>query len=129
MGDNTVLKSKKILIICTVIIISFLVCSCQKSDDKTTVPLQKKLNILFESSDIFKKSINNAKIYTKAKGVICGIVPHHLVAANLIAGFFKSIGNTKYDTVIIIAPDQGGGTGQAITSKLNWSVKGGDFFA
>jgi len=120
------LKSKGIAFGCCILLICCLFCSCSKEKVKAITPQQKKLNVLYVTDDVFKSSVSRANDYPKTGGVICGVVPHHLVAANLIAGFFKSIAQVEYDTVIIIAPDHKGGSGQAITSKLNWNVNGSE---
>lgn len=97
----------------------------RNNETKKSAPLQKTLNILHVPDDVFVKSIENARDYKQSDNTVCGVVPHHIVAAELIAGFFKSIKNTEYDTVIIIAPDHSGGYGQAVISRLGWSVGNG----
>ncbi|OJU12413.1 MAG: AmmeMemoRadiSam system protein B, partial [Clostridiales bacterium 43-6] len=115
-----------ILLLCICALLS----SC-KTPNLTTVTsataatLQKELSVQYVPSDVFQKSLMNAKHYPKTKNTISGVVPHHLVAADLIAGFFESIPR-DYETVIILAPDHSGGTGQVIASGLDWSLAGGE---
>jgi AmmeMemoRadiSam system protein B len=124
-GGLSSLKNK-IFLICVLTLIAMIFSSCNKLADNSKVIIQSKLNVLHVPSDVFDRSIMNARDYKLNGEVKCGVVPHHLVAADLIAGFFKSVKDTPYETVIIIAPDHSGGQGQAITTNLSWSVNTGD---
>ena len=54
-----------------------------------------------------------------------GIVPHHMVAATLVSGFFKSVSESCiYDTVIIVGPNHQGETGDIVVSFKNWQIWG-----
>ena len=100
--------------------------ACHVKTKVTVVIPQEKLSVLHVPNNVFVKSIQNAKTYPKGSAVISGVVPHHLIAADLIAGFFESLHGDPYDTVIIIAPDHSSGEGQVISSKLNWNINSGD---
>src|ERR1035437_3890912 len=52
-------------------------------------------------SQAYDKGIQYKKI-TNEK-ILGGIIPHHLLAAPLIAGFFEGIGNQKINTVILLS--------------------------
>ncbi|MCX7614433.1 MAG: AmmeMemoRadiSam system protein B [Clostridiales bacterium] len=91
---------------------------------------QNNLQILQENKSGYKKMLDcvhfNAGDFrthtAKAAGfplktISAGIVPHHLLAGELIASFFKTVKDTgiPYETVIIIGPDhKGEGNGISI---------------
>jgi hypothetical protein len=72
----------------------------------------------------FHGSMENPKAFTLNGNLIGGIVPHHMTAATLISGFFKSAADSgaEYDTVVIIAPNHAGETEDIIVSFKNWQV-------
>jgi len=73
----------------------------------------------------FYNSVQNPREFVLSGGHIYGgIVPHHLAAATLISGFFKAAADLgeKYDTVVIVAPNHVGATGDIITSFKDWQV-------
>ncbi|MFC1727406.1 AmmeMemoRadiSam system protein B [Patescibacteria group bacterium] len=52
-----------------------------------------------------------------------GIVPHHLLASNLIANFFKRLSFQKVSTLIILAPNHfEKGSFNALTSLYHWKT-------
>ena len=85
-----------------------------------------KLTPLFISEEVFDKSIAVPKQYPSVTNAIGGVVPHHLVASSLISGFFSSISGGHYDTVIILAPNHFGRTGDIVTSTSGWTTFNGD---
>lgn len=59
--------------------------------------------------------------------VIGGIIPHHLVAAPLIAGFFDGISHQKVSAVILLSPNHYGlGPYDVTTSEGIWTTIFGD---
>jgi len=65
-------------------------------------------------------AVKNARGYG-ATDAAAGVVPHHLTAAPLIAGFFSAVGaGDAYDAVVLLGPDHYG-TGNDITvSGADW---------
>ena len=58
----------------------------------------------------------------KNKNVVGGIIPHHLLAGDLIAEFFSNFEN-DYDTVILIGPNHfSAGNSKIISSSYNWQT-------
>src|SRR3989344_2342084 len=56
-----------------------------------------------------------------------GIIPHHLLAAPLIAGFFEGMANQKVTTVILLSPNHHGvGKYNIASSKGVWTTIFGD---
>ena len=67
----------------------------------------------------YKKTVNER--------VFGGIIPHHLLAAPLIAGFFEGIANQKITTVILLSPNHYGvGPYNITSSKGIWTTIFGD---
>lgn len=55
--------------------------------------------------------------------VIGGIIPHHLLAADLIAEFFYNLKDKDYDTVILIGPNHfSSGESDVIISTYDWQT-------
>ena len=63
------------------------------------------------------------RIDFKNKNVIAGIIPHHLLAADLIAEFFFNFTDSNYETVILIGPNHFlAGSADIITSAYDWQT-------
>jgi len=63
------------------------------------------------------------KIDLLGKQVVAGIIPHHLLAADLIADFFYNLEGANYDTVVLIGPNHFlVGQSNLITSGYNWQT-------
>jgi len=57
------------------------------------------------------------------KNVVAGIIPHHLLAADLIANFFRNLEGQDYDAVILIGPNHFLlGQSDIITSAYDWQT-------
>lgn len=56
--------------------------------------------------------------------ILCGVVPHHLTAGHMIAGFFKAAAESRPDveTVIIIAPMHYPSDNTICTSESDWAA-------
>jgi AmmeMemoRadiSam system protein B len=55
--------------------------------------------------------------------VLGGIIPHHLLAADIIAEFFSNLSSKKYDTIVLLSPNHfQQGKNKIITSNLNWQT-------
>lgn len=119
------MKNIKVKIVAAFLLVITLFPGCDSAPVKT-VPIQKKLSLLFIDAGTFRKSISNPEKYKDAGNVVAGVVPHHLVASTMISGFFQSIRKNRYDTVIILAPNHYGGSGDILTSRLDWNAPDGD---
>jgi poly-gamma-glutamate synthesis protein (capsule biosynthesis protein) len=59
--------------------------------------------------------------------LLAGIVPHHLLAGDMIAEFYQNLSKFDYDTVILLGPNHfDSGKGAIITSDLNWQTPFGE---
>ncbi|MCK5320439.1 AmmeMemoRadiSam system protein B [Candidatus Parcubacteria bacterium] len=64
----------------------------------------------------------NKKADFKNQDIIGGIIPHHLLAADLIAEFFSNF-NSDYETIILIGPNHfSAGKSKIISSSRNWQT-------
>lgn len=56
--------------------------------------------------------------------ILCGVVPHHLTAGHMIAGFFKAAAESRPDaeTVVIIAPMHYQSDNTLCTSESDWTA-------
>lgn len=71
----------------------------------------------FESAYGFDKKIINIS----DKNVVAAIVPHHLLASDLIAELFYNIREQEYDTVVVLGPNHYNNGGyKMISSRYNW---------
>ncbi|MCL1857999.1 MAG: AmmeMemoRadiSam system protein B [Oscillospiraceae bacterium] len=105
-----------------------------KNTDYNTIEIKNERRLSCKHTDFseFYNSIQNPKEFKLNGEVYGGVVPHHMVAATLVAGFFKAVSETevksdkKYDTVVIVAPNHQGETGDIITSFRNWQIGEGE---
>ncbi|OGG16020.1 AmmeMemoRadiSam system protein B [Candidatus Gottesmanbacteria bacterium RIFCSPHIGHO2_02_FULL_39_11] len=96
--------------------------------DSTTDPKVEHSSHLFDPA-FFSQAYDRAESHREnaAGRVFGGILPHHLLAAPLIAGFFEGIGDQKVDTVILLSPNHYGvGPYSITTSKGVWTTIFGD---
>ena len=55
------------------------------------------------------------------RDVKAGVIPHHLLAADLIAEFFSNLAGQEYDTIILLGPNHfNAGRADVITSADDW---------
>lgn len=64
-----------------------------------------RMRCLYYERDAFLKSVGGAAAYAVQGELFTGMVPHHLVAADMIAGFFAmAAGQAKsYDAVVVVS--------------------------
>ncbi len=112
--------------------------TCIRPEHKTTsvsaVPL---LRCIHYTEKAFLKSVNEAlerfepstaqKDSANGSGtVLGGIVPHHLLAAGMIAGFFETLAQDPPETVIVIGPNHKlTGISELHTSSADWGTSFG----
>ena len=72
----------------------------------------------------FARSVAEARPYDAGGRPSAGVVPHHLAAAEMIAGFFEMASGYEYDTVFVIAPDHAGDIADAVVSFAGWDFNG-----
>jgi len=57
------------------------------------------------------------------KNIVAAIVPHHLLAADLVARIFQGLKEQKYDTIILLSPNHFlAGSGKIITTREDWQT-------
>lgn len=90
-----------------------------------------KCNTLLECCFYDEKDFNlfdsQSKTYDTDSDIRCGVVPHHLLAGRMIAGFFKTAAqnNSDIDTVVIVAPIHENGDDKLCTTKSDWKAPDG----
>ena len=62
------------------------------------------LNCIYYEHDRFLPAVTAPPKYTVNGVVLAGLVPHHLLASDMIAGFFAAVNNKNFDRVLIVAP-------------------------
>lgn len=100
--------------------------------DVTEYAVTEKLKFNLPSVYYDEKSFNMhtsaAKLYSTDREILCGTVPHHLLAGELIAGFLKTAAYSreKTDTVIITATMHFTENEPFCTSYCNWDTPFGE---
>jgi hypothetical protein len=92
----------------------------------TSTGYVKQLDCLYFEAGDFLTHTAKAKAYG-AKSLSAGVVPHHLLAGDLIASFFKTAVETgeRYDTVILLGPNHKGEGNAVSTTRCNWKTEFG----
>jgi len=86
--------------------------------------------IHYTKKDFFK-SVNaaaksNTELTADSAPIVGGVVPHHLLAANMIAGFFQSVSQYPPDTIVVVGPNHRRiGSKGLNTSSLDWKTEFG----
>ena len=101
----------------------------EKAGVKTEAEEQSS-RMRFDGFDLslFNAGIANPSEYASAEGLEAGIVPHHLVASDMIAGFFKmSSESGTYDTVLILSTShfEKNCSGDITTADADWDTAAG----
>lgn len=67
---------------------------------------------------------SRSETYPVSGEILCGVVPHHLTAGHMIAGFFKAAAESRPDveTVVIIAPMHYPSDNTLCTSESDWAA-------
>lgn len=92
-------------------------------------PLQE-LACLYYDAELVRGGIASPAAYEADGQLAAGMVPHHLLAADMIAGFFSLAGEQKdaYDSVLIISPSHfpENCKSDAVTANAGWDTPYGD---
>ncbi len=73
----------------------------------------------YENAFKFKKK----ELFFGKNKIIAGIIPHHLLAADLIAEFFHNVKQENFDSIILIGPNHfSAGGKKIISSNLDWQT-------
>lgn len=98
-------------------------------NNDNTVDVTNTITTLFYDEKEFSRSIQTKKTYQELEGTVVGIIPHHLVAADMISGFMEGVANDNIDTVVIIGPKHYNCNSKIITSDATWSTALGNLEA
>ncbi|MEA5012023.1 MAG: AmmeMemoRadiSam system protein B [Angelakisella sp.] len=81
-----------------------------------------RMRCLFYDSSQLEGGIQNAPLYQAEGDLTSGMIPHHLLAADMIAGFFELAAEQQpYDAVLIVSPSH---FGQNCQSMVTTATKG-----
>lgn len=123
--------SKKIIAILAAIILLVSGCSSpteNESDQRaaSNTGYIKQLDCLYFDRGDFSAHTAKARSYG-AKTLSAGVVPHHLLAGELIASFFKTASETgeRYDTVILLGPNHKGEGADISITGCSWKTEFG----
>lgn len=125
---------KKIFLIIPIIVLMGLFCFSLSLMESSEITNSKDLTYhhsFFSGSSFYDEAYKiGARLQQdKQQTVYGGIVPHHLMVRDYIAGFFLGLENQEYKEVIIISPNhfQIGNKG-IITSEAAWKTPYGEIY-
>jgi len=76
-----------------------------------------------KDKNFFEEAFQNLSVPTEKKDIKAIIVPHHLIAKNLIAENFNQVKTNEELTVFLMSPNHfGAGSGGLITSEYSWKT-------
>jgi len=111
-----------------IVIFSIVLVGCARNTDDVITPISKNSEIdretiflkdTFYDKDLFIRAVTSANLTDLNSKVI--IVPHHLLASEIIANLFLSIKKEGIDTVVIIGPNHEDNNASTIgTAHLTW---------
>lgn len=139
---------KKLNAFITIIIFSFVFSSCTffsfndesfyitstDNDEKEALNFEmygyeyeKPLECLFYDENSFNISVSSGKSYDTEGETLTGIIPHHLLAGNMIANFFKTVSekSTDIETVVLVAPIHLNQQNKMATTYSDWATPTG----
>ncbi|NLD46262.1 MAG: AmmeMemoRadiSam system protein B [Clostridiaceae bacterium] len=113
-----------VLVLITTLLFGFRLDISDVGSEQKEYTLSQRIKCLYFYQDEFMTSVNNAKEVSGVKGLIAGgVVPHHLLARNMIADFFAALSERKPETIIILAPNHKRiGEKKVITSLQDWET-------
>lgn len=96
-----------------------------QESDKSLIK-EKLMESIYYDREIFYRSVNFPEKYEIDGQLIGGMIPHHLVAGDMIAGFFELATKqaVQYDTVLIVAPSHypENCTSDVLTTTADWNT-------
>ncbi len=119
-----ILRSIYVVLILLVIFTTICGCSTEKKVEKikpaqaSFVPKQVLLPYFSKTFEEQGQDIVKGKIS-------CGVVPHHLVAGELIAEFMKALALQKPEVIILIGPNHPNAEEPIITGSYDWETPEG----
>jgi len=98
--------------------------NASETDTAGTPIINDMIKCIYYNDSEFMQSIMNAqKVKPDSGNIVGGIVPHHLLACDLIASFFKTVSGENYDYVVVIAPNHKREGSRLINTAFeNWST-------
>lgn len=77
----------------------------------------------YYDEETFRRSVTLAEAYPREGKLCAGVVPHHLLAGEMIASFFASAAEDgPYDTVLFVGPSHYPTGAGAVTTRSGWQT-------
>ncbi|MBQ2823485.1 MAG: AmmeMemoRadiSam system protein B [Oscillospiraceae bacterium] len=94
------------------------------NEASSSVKEEKMLHCTYYDFHNFNLHLSSAVTYDTDEEILCGTIPHHLLAGNLIAGFMHTaaLSREKTDTVVIAATMHFTENSPLCTSYLDWDT-------
>lgn len=120
-----------------VLVLLFCSCGAEQPPDAPDVPPETlteelapataRMRSLYYDRELVQRGISEPRPYAPEGGTLtAGMVPHHLVASDMIAGFFKLAGQreTAVETVLIVSPSHfpENCPGDVVTATAGWET-------
>lgn len=93
-------------------------------EEKEDIVSSDMLECRYYSENDFQMYESRAEAYPADGEVLCGVIPHHLTAGHMIAGFYKTASESRSDveTVVIIAPMHYPSENTLCTTENDWAA-------
>lgn len=100
---------------------------CQEvGDNDTRVPSNPAHSSFVTRQQLsYALSLSKPEQEAQAGHQVSGVVPHHLVAGHLIAGYFAGLSQQKPELIIIVGPNHENRGGKVITGFYDWQTPEG----
>lgn len=89
---------------------------------------QMILSCAYYDRESFYAAVTAPPLYSPGEGLQAGLVPHHLVASDMLAGFFNAAAGGGYQRVVVVStshfPQQC--AGDVVTGIAGWATPHGD---
>ena len=112
-----------------VLLIVFLLSRNQEKFPEQQAVTEKLHSTIFFEPHNFYQGVNSAKDLNLSfdQNIMGGIVPHHLLASELLSDFFIKLGKQAPEVVILVGPNhEAKGKGNILTSTWDWETPFGN---
>ena len=115
------MKSKKLIIISVALLLALITIVATRNKTKVQVVSRPIISAQYNDTTLFLSPIKQSHIKPATDTVTGLIVPHHLLATDMIANTYAYAANGKYQNIVVLSPDH------FSTGKTEVSVTDRDF--
>lgn len=90
--------------------------------EKSAVQTAPYISSVFYNETEFRQTVTQAKKYELKGEVVAGVVPHHLLAGEMIASFFSTVADETYETILFVAPNHNPVNNPIVTTLSDWQT-------